>query len=155
MNKNICIIGSGSWGCALAIHLAKMGHNIKMWAYLQEEADLINNKKECKFLPNIILPNNIVCFTNFKDAIENSEIILLVTPSKVVRQTIKECKQYITNQPIIICSKGFEKDTLYTLNEVIEEELPDSKIGGLSRTKPCRRSIYWYSNCISYSIKIQ
>ena len=36
--KNIAIIGSGSWGTALAIHLAKMGNNIKMWAYLQEKA---------------------------------------------------------------------------------------------------------------------
>ena len=45
--KNICIIGSGSWGCALAIHAAKMGHNVKIWSFAQEEANLIN--KERKF----------------------------------------------------------------------------------------------------------
>ena len=39
--KNICIIGSGSWGCALAIHAAKMGHNVKLWSFLQEEAYLL------------------------------------------------------------------------------------------------------------------
>ena len=49
--KNISIIGSGSWGTALAIHLAKMNNNIKMWAYLQEEADSINKTRKCKFLP--------------------------------------------------------------------------------------------------------
>lgn len=108
-----------------------------MWAYLKEEADLINNERKCKFLPNIVIPNNITCFTEFKDSIENTEIILIVTPSKAVRQTIQKCKKYITNQQIIICSKGFEKSTLYTLNEIIEEELPNAKIGGLSRTKPC------------------
>ena len=44
--KNISIIGSGSWGVALSIHLAKMGHNIKIWSYSKDEADLINNEKK-------------------------------------------------------------------------------------------------------------
>ena len=130
--KNICVIGSGSWGVALAVHLVKMGHNIKMWSYLQEEADLINNKKECKFLPGLNIPENIYCTTDFKEAIEGTEMILIVTPSKAVRETIQKFKAYVTDQKIIICSKGFEESTLYTLNEVVEEELPNSEIGGLS-----------------------
>lgn len=130
--KNICIIGSGSWGVALGIHLAKLGHNIKMWSYAKEEADIINNERRCKFLPDVIIPNNIVCTTEFKEAIIGSQMILIVTPSKAVRETLVKCKQYITNQSIVICSKGFEKETLYTLNEIVEEELPNSKIGGLS-----------------------
>lgn len=130
--KNICIIGSGSWGVALGIHLAKLGHNIKIWSYLQEEADLINNDKKCKFLPQATIPENIYCTTDFKTAIDNTEMILIVTPSKFVRETIKKFKKYVTNQQIIICSKGFEESTLYTLDEVVAEELPNSKIGGLS-----------------------
>lgn len=130
--KNICILGSGSWGVALAIHLAKMNNNIKMWSFTEEETNIINNERRCKFLPNAILPENIFCTTSFKEAIEGSEIILVVTPSKAVRETIVKCKEYITDQQIIICSKGFERATLYTLNEILEEELPNSKIGGLS-----------------------
>ena len=130
--KNISVIGSGSWGTALAIHLAKQGHNVKVWSYLQEEADLINNEKKCKFLPNVTIPEGILCTTDFKEAIDGTEMILIVTPSKNVRETVKKFKQYVTNQSIIICSKGFEQGTLYSLNEVVEEELPNSKIGGLS-----------------------
>lgn len=130
--KNISIIGSGSWGTALAIHLSKMGHNIKVWSYAKEEADLINNERKCKFLPNITVPEGIYCTTDFKEAIEGTEMLLIVTPSKAVRETIKKFKQFVTNQEIIICSKGFEEGTLYSLNEVVEEELPNSKIGGLS-----------------------
>lgn len=59
-------------------------------------------------------------------------MLLIVTPSKFVRETIQKFKQYVTSQQIIICSKGFEESTLYTLNEVVEEELPNCKIGGLS-----------------------
>lgn len=130
--KNICIIGSGSWGVALGIHLAKLGHNVKMWSFTEEEANIINNDKKCKFLPQATIPENVFCTTDFKEAIDGTEMILLVTPSKFVRDTIKKFKQYVTNQSIIICSKGFEESTLYTLNEVVEEELPNSVIGGLS-----------------------
>lgn len=132
MKKNICILGSGSWGVALAIHLSKLNNNVKLWSYSKEEADMINNEKKCKFLPNAKIPEEIICTTEFEKAIEKSEMILIVTPSKAVRETLKKCKQHITNQTIIICSKGFEKETLYTLNEVVEEELPNCKIGGLS-----------------------
>ena len=130
--KNIGIIGSGSWGVALAIHLAKIGHKIRIWSFAKEEADLINNERRCKFLPKVTLLEGIECSTSYKDVIENSEILLHVTPSKFTRSTVKEYKQYVTNQPIIICSKGFEKETLLPLDEVIQQEMPNAKIGVLS-----------------------
>ena len=130
--KNVAIIGSGSWGVALAIHLANLGNNVKIWSFMQEEADLINKEKKCKFLPEVKLPKNIECMTDYKSVIENSDFILHVTPSKFVRNIVKEYKQYVTNQPIIICTKGMEKETLKTLDEVIIEEIPNAKIAVLS-----------------------
>ena len=130
--KNIAIIGSGSWGVALAVYLANQGKKVKIWSFAKEEADLINNEKKCKFLPNITLPEGIECTLSYEESIKDSEIILHVTPSKFTRSIIKEYKKFVTNQPIIICSKGFEKDSLKTLDEVIEEEMPEAKIGVLS-----------------------
>ena len=130
--KNICIIGSGSWGCALAIHSAKIGHNVKIWSFTEEETNIINNEKKCKFLPMATSPDNVYCTTNIKEAVEGTDIILHTTPSKFFRETLKKYKDYITNQPVIICSKGFEKDTLYTLSDVAEEEIPNTKIGVFS-----------------------
>lgn len=132
MKRKIAIIGSGSWGCALAIHAAKMGHEVKIWSFLQEEADIINQKRKCKFLPMAIMPDNIVCTTNIQEAVENTDLILHVTPSKFFRSTLKQYKDYITTQPVIICSKGFEQETLSTLSKVAEEEIPNVKIGALS-----------------------
>ena len=111
--NNIAIIGSGSWGVALATHLANMGHNVKIWSFLEEERDLINNDKKCKFLPNLTLPQGIMCSTDFKEVIEGADFILHVTPSKFTRDTVKQYKQYVDvkNQPIVVCSKGIEKDT--------------------------------------------
>ena len=125
--KKISIIGIGSWGVALAIHLAKLGNEVKIWSFAKEEADLINNEKKCKFLPEITIPEGIICTTSYKEAIDGSEIILHVTPSKFTRNTVKVYKEFVTNQTI-----GFEKESLSTLDEVIKEEIPNVKLAVLS-----------------------
>ena len=127
--KNIAIIGSGTWGIALAIHLAKAGNNIKVWSFSEEEANAINQDRKCKFLPDAVIGENITCYTDMKTVIEGSEIILHVTPSKFVRETIKKYKEYVTTQPIIMCAKGFEADTLCTLSQIIEQEMPNIQYG--------------------------
>ena len=130
--KTITVIGSGSWGTALAVHLAKLKNNVKVWSFSQEESDLINKEKKCKFLPLVNIPDNLYCTTNMEEAIDGSDVILHVTPSKFTREVIKQYKGYITKQQVIMCSKGFEKDTLLTLDEVLRQELPNTPIGVLS-----------------------
>lgn len=129
---NISIIGSGTWGVALAIHLARLDNTIKMWAFLPEEEESINKDRKYKNLPEAIIDDKIVAYTNIEEAIQGTDIILHVTPSKFVRSTIKKYEKYVENQPIIMCAKGIEKDSLATLSQVIEEELPDKKYGILS-----------------------
>mgnify|MGYP001853146738 FL=1 len=130
--KKVAIIGSGSWGVALSIHLAKVGNTINLWSFDEDEARLINEERRCKFLPGVELPENINCYTNFNDTLQNTDIILHVTPSKFVRDTIKKYKDLVNEQPIIMCAKGFERETLYTLDEIIKEELPGKLYGVLS-----------------------
>ncbi len=127
--KNIAIIGSGTWGVALAIHLSRMGNKIKIWSFSEEEANTLNTERKCKFLPEAVIDENITCYTDMKTVIDGSDIILHVTPSKFVRETIKKYETYVTNQPVIMCSKGFEAETLCTLSQVIEQEMPNVKYG--------------------------
>ncbi len=127
--KNIAIIGSGTWGVALAIHLSKKGNKIKIWSFSEEEANYLNTERKCKFLPEAVIDENIICYTDMKTVIDGSDIILHVTPSKFVRETIKKYEKYVTDQPVIMCSKGFEADTLCTLSQVIEQEMPNVKYG--------------------------
>lgn len=132
--KKIAIIGSGSWGVALGIHLAKLGNEVKIWSFEKEEADFINNEKKCKFLPCIVIPDGISCFLDYKDVIEDADLILHVTPSKFTRNIVREYKKYVNveKQPIIVCSKGLEQSTLSVLTDVISEEIPGAKVGALS-----------------------
>lgn len=130
--SKIAIIGSGSWGVALATHLAKQGNEIKIWSFDEEEKRLINEERKCKFLPGLVVDPNIICSSQFEEVIKETEFILHVTPSKFTRETFQQYKQYVGNKPVIICSKGFEKESLKTLDEVILEELPTAKVGVLS-----------------------
>ncbi len=130
--KKIAVIGSGSWGVALSMHLASMGHIVKIWSFAEEEANLINKERKCVFLPEITIPENITCYTNFEEALEDTDLIIHVTPSKFVRNIIKQYKHLVKEQPIVMCAKGFERETLNSLDEIIEEELPNHPYAVLS-----------------------
>lgn len=131
--RKIAIIGSGSWGAALGIYLANNGNEVKLWSFNEDEKNSINNDKKCIFLPKAVVPDGIVCSTNFEEVLEGAEIILHVTPSKFVRSTLVQYKDLVKeNQMLIMCSKGFEAGTDLTLDEVIKQELPNTKYGILS-----------------------
>ncbi len=131
--SNIAVIGSGSWGCALSVYLGNQGHNVRLWSFSPDERDLINNERKCKFLPNLVMPETITASENFEYVLDGAEIILNVTPSKFVRSTLVQYKQFVKpEQPIVMCSKGFEPVTEKTFDQVVEEELPGQKYAVLS-----------------------
>lgn len=130
--KKIAIIGSGSWGSALAIYLANNGNTVRMWSFSDDERDKINNERKCVFLPKATIPENVYCSNNFEEVLDGADIVLHVTPSKFTRETLKKYKGYLKeNQLLIMCSKGFEAATLYTLDEVVHEEVPNIRYGTL------------------------
>ena len=132
--KTIAIIGSGSWGAALGIYLASLNNEVRLWSYSEDECNLINNEKKCKFLPKAVIPNGVKCYTDFKTVIDGADFILQVTPSKFTRDTVKQYKKFVDakKQPIIICSKGFENGSMKTLDEVVLDEIPGARVGALS-----------------------
>ncbi len=133
MSKNISVIGSGSWGVALAMLLNSNGHKVKLWSYNPDEARLINEQRRCKFLPNITVPKGIDCFTSLKESLEDTSIVLIVTPSNAIRQTLENMKPDVTsNQIFVLCSKGMEKESQKVYTEVIKEIFPENKVAALS-----------------------
>lgn len=89
-------------------------------------------KENVGFYHGVEIPETIQVSLEYKDVIEGSDMILHVTPSKFTRDNVQKYKEYVTNQPIIMCSKGFELSTLSTLDEVVESEIPGCKIAVLS-----------------------
>lgn len=133
MAKKISVIGSGSWGVALAYLLHNNGHDVKLWSYNEAEADSINNEKKCVFLPDQILPENLHCYTSLEETLKDTQIVLIVTPSMAIRSTLNNMKPFVTdNQIFVLCSKGMEPDTQKVYTEVIEEIYPNNKVAALS-----------------------
>ena len=132
MSKNIAVVGSGSWGMALANHLAEMGEIVKVWSFTEEEKNLINNERKCMFIPDMVLDEKIYCSNDVVEVVKDADYIFHVTPSKVTRNVFKQYKDYVKDKPIVICSKGLENATLKTLDEVMLEELPTAKIAAFS-----------------------
>jgi glycerol-3-phosphate dehydrogenase (NAD(P)+) len=130
--KNVAVIGSGSWGMALALLLNTNGHLVKVWSYSKEEADIINNENRCKFLPGVIIPSEIKCYTGLEETIKDTEIILIVTPSKAIRNTVSNLKPFVKDQIFVMCSKGLEANTQLSYSNVIKEIIPNAKVAALS-----------------------
>jgi glycerol-3-phosphate dehydrogenase (NAD(P)+) len=124
---NIAVIGAGSWGSALSIVLADNNHQVSLWGrdviQMQEINERYTNEK---YLPGITLPENITGYTNIEKAIENVESILLVVPTKAMREVLREIRTFLKSKVTFIhASKGIEPDSLKRISEMIEEEIPE------------------------------
>lgn len=125
--STISILGSGTWGTALAKTLAEAGHDVRLWSISQDEIDALTKTHKHINLPGAILPDSIQYTTDIEAAVTDAEIIVLVVPSIFVRSTTQKVKPYLKKGQILACAaKGLEEDTLFTLSEVIEDVLaPD------------------------------
>lgn len=130
----IAVIGSGSWGTAMAVMLASRGHEIFLWSWIQEETDRLARDRENKeFLPNIKFPDTIYCTHDMRECTENAELIITAAPSPATRTTAKQLAPFVAEgQKIVNISKGLEAGTLLRLSEVYAEEIPQAVISVMS-----------------------
>ena len=128
MKKQISIIGAGSWGTAIAILLSKQGYKIKLWVRENELLNTITNAREnITYLPGVILPSNIYASGDIEFCCKESEIIVIATPSHVVRSIVQQIKPFVRKDQVIVnLAKGIENDTLLRMSQVIGEFLPDN-----------------------------
>jgi glycerol-3-phosphate dehydrogenase (NAD(P)+) len=125
---NVAVLGAGSWGTALAIVLADNGHNVRLWGRREEQVLEINEEhRNEKYLPGVVLPENIKASVKLEECIEGTDILVLVTPTKAMRDVLGQLKDSLTRKVTIVhASKGIEPGTYKRISEIIEEELPSS-----------------------------
>ena len=120
----LTILSSGTWGTALAIILAKAGHEVTVQCYTEEELKMLSVDRIHKNLPGAIVPDEIEFTMDIHAAVKDAKIIICAAPSIFVRSTIARIKDDVKKEQIIVSvAKGIEEKTLYTMSEVIEDEL--------------------------------
>ncbi|MCD8158099.1 MAG: NAD(P)H-dependent glycerol-3-phosphate dehydrogenase [Clostridiales bacterium] len=131
--KKITVIGSGSWGTALACTLSKNGHNVMLWSFLEREAENLKRDGENKeFLPGVKIPDNIKITTDI-NCTKGAEIVVFAVPSKFVRDNAKIFAPNIDEGTIVVnVAKGLEESSLKRLSEVIKEEIHQCRAAVLS-----------------------
>lgn len=129
----ISIVGTGTWGIALAMQLRRNGHEVTAWSKIPEEIEYLKEHHAHKSLPGVILPDGIVYTTDLESACESMDMIVLSVPSVFTRVTARAMKPFIAEKQIIVnVAKGIEESTLMTLVEQIEEEIPQADVAVLS-----------------------
>ena len=130
----ITVLGAGTWGTALAILLAEKGHDVTIWSALEKELeDLAENRQVIKNLPGAVLPEEIHLNSELECAVEDAELLVFAVASPFVRATAKRVAPYVKQGMVIVnVAKGIEEGTLYTLTEIIAEELPQAEVAVLS-----------------------
>lgn len=130
---NIGIIGAGTWGTALGILLESNGHKVTIWSALESEIDMLRNTRKHKSLPDVTLPNTIEINDNLESTVKENDILVFAVASSYTRQTAHRMRKFIKKgQMIVNVAKGIEENTLYTLSEVIEDELKIADVAVLS-----------------------
>ena len=129
--EKVAVLGSGSWGTALAKVLVENGHDVVMWSRVEDQAivDEINKDHTNKrYLQDLELPAELVATTDLEEAISGREIIVVVIPTVGIRSTAKQLNALINESKIIVhASKGLEQGTHMRISSVIEEEIDADK----------------------------
>lgn len=132
--SDITILGAGGWGLGIAILLNNNGHNVTVWSALEKEIEMLKEDRENKkSLLGIKIPQGIVPVADLGKAVKDKDMIVMAVASSYTRQTAARLKGLVKeNQLIVNVAKGVEEDTLYTLTDVIKDELPDADVAVLS-----------------------
>ncbi len=125
--QSVAVVGAGSWGTALAIHLARCGHDVRLWVREPELLEAMRKTGENTiFLPGFRLPDAVRPCATFDEALHDARLVLSAVPSHGTRQVLRTAAPFLDpSATIVSATKGLELDTLLRISEVIAEELGD------------------------------
>ena len=126
MNNSITLFGTGSWGTALAVHLAEHGRDVTLWG---RRADAVNTMRRTRhnpnYLPDAVLPEHVHLTDDLATAAAASDLWALAVPSHALRSVAERLSPFATNRTVAVSlAKGIENDSLETMTAVMHEALP-------------------------------
>lgn len=127
--ENVAVIGAGSWGIALAKVLHTNGNTVTVWSVMEDEIAMLQEKHEhVSKLPGVKLPETMEFTTDLKAAVSGKKYLIFAVPSVFTRSTAKSMAPFVKEGQTIVCvAKGIEEDTLMTLTDIVEQEIPQAE----------------------------
>lgn len=125
----IAVLGTGTWGTALAQLLCDNGNKVIMYGIEESEVNDINiNHLNSKYFgPDVLLPADLVATMDINKALKNAEVIILAVPTFAIRSLLKLIKPLLKNKPYLVSvAKGFDEASHKRMSEVIREEIDES-----------------------------
>jgi glycerol-3-phosphate dehydrogenase (NAD(P)+) len=123
--RTIGVLGAGSWGTALAVHLSRIGHDVRLWA--RDPAlvhDMQARHANAVYLPDVTLPDTLFVTDSIRTCVEDAELIVSAIPSHGCRTVTRTAAAHIKQgSTVVSAAKGLEMGTLLRMSEVIGEEL--------------------------------
>lgn len=131
--SKISVIGSGTWGTALAVLLTGNGHEVELWSAVPAEVEALTATRRHPNLGDTPIPEKIRVTGDLEQAMKDKELLVLSVPSVYVRETAHRMAPFLKEGQVITnVAKGIEDTTLKNLSEIIEEELPAARVTVLS-----------------------
>ena len=120
----IAILGAGSWGTALSVHLGRVGHDVRLWA--RDSAlvsDMASRRANSVYLPDVMLPDTLVVTHEIEDAVRAATLVVCAVPSHGCRMVLRHAAPHLSRDVIVVsATKGLEVDTHLRVSEIIAQE---------------------------------
>src|SRR5690606_25157099 len=118
------VLGSGSWGTALAIQLGSVGHHVALWG---RDASLMSAMAERRanptYLPDVTFPAPVRPTASLDAALTGARYVILAVPSHGLRAVLRQAAPLLMDGTILVsATKGLEEDTLQRMSEVLRDE---------------------------------
>jgi glycerol-3-phosphate dehydrogenase (NAD(P)+) len=120
----IAVLGAGSWGTALAVHLARLGHDVRLWGRdAALVARLVEARENADYLPGVTLVDAVRPTVSIDDAVAAATLVVVAVPSQGLRAVVHRAVAIApAGVPFVSAAKGLEHGTLYPMSQVIADE---------------------------------
>ena len=125
MSQRVCVVGAGSWGTAVAGHMGKQGHEVRLWSHNPAVAQSVNESHTNPvYLPACVLGDSVSAGTDYAWCLEGADAVLFVVPSNHLRSVVHECRSLIgSDTRVCVLTKGIEYGSNLLMTEVVADEL--------------------------------
>jgi glycerol-3-phosphate dehydrogenase (NAD(P)+) len=125
-NDRAAVLGTGSWGTALAVHLGTAGHRVALWGRDESLVQALGqHRTNHPYLPGILLPDTVHPTSSIAEAVDGARFVVVAVPSHGLRAVIRGVSALLAPGTVVVsATKGLETDSLMRMSEVLAAEVP-------------------------------